>query len=97
MTALGANWGLYMFARSICSIAANCKKPLTGGEKIPSNIDWKGIGFNKHLKSSINGMAFTAFILCISQHPGNGGETFTSQNFGEQMSKLNCNIIKPPN
>jgi len=82
--AMGANWSLYHFARTIWDIAAvTPKKPLTGGEKIPSSIWWRGTGFTKNLKSSLNGLAFTAFILCFSQHPKNGGETFTTANFGE--------------
>ena len=47
------------------------------------------------LKSSLNGLAFTTFIICISQHQANGGESFCAMEFATLCSKLRCNVKKP--
>ena len=82
--AVGANWSLTIFARA-CYKCGALKKPLTGGEKLPLQIgiDWKETSIAKYLKESMNGLAFSTFIFCLSTHDCNSGESFATMAFAE--------------
>ena len=71
------------------------KKPLTGGEPIPNTILWKANAIGLLLKSSWNGLAFTCFIFCVSQHEKNGREGFCSMELAQDCAKIRANVTKP--
>jgi len=62
---VGTNYSLCRFS-TVMRHLGGLKKPLCGGEPIPNIIDWKAISIAKALKTSINGLAFTVYILTLS-------------------------------
>jgi hypothetical protein len=63
LEAIFTNISLVTFSQILISLQKG--KTLTGGEKLP-NADWKGTSITRILKTSLNGLAFSCFIFCIS-------------------------------
>lgn len=92
---MGTNFSLSTLARVLGNVG-NFKKPITGGEKLPDGCQWKEINITRMIKESFSGYAFTGFVLAVSQHPKNGGETFYTMEFAQLCNKLRANIKRPP-
>ena len=59
------NFMLTVLARVIKNVS-ELKKPLTGGEPIPSKTSWKDYPITQTMKSLFDGSAFNVFLFCIS-------------------------------
>jgi len=89
------NFSLLIFSKIISNIS-NLKKPLVGGEKIPDGSSYKEIPLSRVLKSMFDGSAFSIFVICISSHPRNGGESFSTMEFADKSKKLKTGVKRLP-
>jgi len=48
------------------------------------------------IHQSLSGAAFTLFLMCLSQHERNGGETFQSCNYCDRCSKMKVGVKRLP-
>ena len=95
MEAIITNMGLLEFAK-VVKCVADLKKPMTGGEEISHKVTgWKSIGISRIMKSSWNGLAFTCFIFCLSQHEKNGRECFCSMELAKDCARIRANVVRP--
>ena len=78
-------------AKVIANIS-NLKKPLVGGEKVPDGSSYKEMPLTRILKSMFDGSAYSIFVFCLSSHPRNGGESYSTMEFAEKCYKLKVGI-----
>jgi hypothetical protein len=69
------NFQLLFLAKAI-EDSGNLKKIVRGGDKIPPQIRWKETTLTRLLRSIFDGTSYVSFVINISQHPENGGETW---------------------
>ena len=84
-----------MFAKVISNIS-HMKKPLIGGEKIPDGTSWKEFPLTRILKSMFDGSAYSTFVFCMSQHPRNGGESYSTMEFSNHCNNMKVGIKRLP-
>ena len=84
-----------MFAKVIANVS-NLKKPLVGGEKVPDGTSYKEYPLSRILMSMFNGSAYSIFVFCLSQHPRNSGESFSTMEWAEQCNNLKVGIKRMP-
>lgn len=88
------NMTLTCFAKVVDQMQ-DLKKPITDGKQIPRHITWKQVVITRVLKHSFNGMAFTTFIFCCSQHEHNSGESWCTCTFSKGCAKLKSKVRRP--
>ena len=81
--------------RKLIGHFASLKKPYGGGQDIPAGIGWKNSAIGLLMKESWNGLAFTCFIFCVSQHERNGREGFCTMELAKECARLRAKVVKP--